>query len=414
MHYSSFKPLICTAMLSLMGMSAHSTQHTDTLTTRRGDRVILTYDLTITDSQVKFDAQKPRIPMSTNLAKDSKGKQDNIKAVIFDRRGDFRDAKWKGDDFKLTPFSVPAELDYEKNEDGFYILGTSLPITFSRKSTNITSIELPIYIAIYEKKNNYKLVDKVRAPLKIDVTNTKQPRQSATSGTKLVEVNTTLDVEEDNSDITSALASIDQIHRLLPLETAYPFSETLNQEKYALNSLKSRITDKATIEKINDVMMEIAEREHELKVAADQAAKDELQRQEALQQQQKEEEEARLQAQEEKERVQEEKQQKRTIWMIIIGVIVAAVMLIVNGVVKYFRDLKQQKNIMQMQSDLTNEALSDAKRRSREIAYNKAHQIKKDVKKKLREKAQAKKESKADTKGKTGKSSSTNTEIRSI
>lgn len=392
---------------------AHSAQHTDTLTTTRGDRVILDYDLTITDNQVKFDAQKPRIRLSTALTKDCKGKPDNVKAVIFDRRGNFGDTKWKGD-LLPKPFSVPSELNYEKNDEGFYILGSSMPITFTRKNSEILSIELPIYIAIYEKKNNYKLVDKARVPLKVNVNNiARQSRQSSQSS-QLIEVNTTVDVEEDNSDITNALTSVSQIRRLLPLETAYPFSETLNQEKYYLNSVKSRITDKETLELINEVMTEIAERERELKAQADAEIKSEQRRQEELQQKQREEEEARILAQEEKEREQEEKQQKRTIWMVIIGVIVAVVMFISNAVLKYFRDLKQQKNIMQMQADLTQEAQSEAKRRAREIAYNKAHQVKKEVKNKIREKAKTKNVTKTEPKKKVSKEKSTNTKIRSI
>ena len=72
-----------------------------------------------------------------------------------------------------------------------------------------------------------------------------------------------------------------------------------------------------------------------------------------------------------------------------LGAIILAILGFVgNAVFKHFRDLRNQKNIMQMQESIARQAGQDATRRARELARNKAHQAVNRGKGKLRESVQ--------------------------
>lgn len=142
--------------------------------------------------------------------------------------------------------------------------------------------------------------------------------------------------------------------------------------------LKNQTSDPEIVAKINEVLKLGTERERELKSlqesdAAAAAAADKAEQQ-AMMEQQKAEAEAQQREAEEKARKQEEKQQKRTLWMIVGGVLLGILGFVGNGIFKHFRDVKSQKNIMQMQESLTRQAQNEATRRSREIVRNRTHQ----------------------------------------
>ena len=61
--------------------------------------------------------------------------------------------------------------------------------------------------------------------------------------------------------------------------------------------------------------------------------------------------------------------------MIIGGAILAIFGFIGNAVFKHFRDINNQKSILQMQQSLAQQAEHEAGRRSREIIRNRAHQL---------------------------------------
>ena len=176
--------------------------------------------------------------------------------------------------------------------------------------------------------------------------------------------------EADNDDILSALASIELIKQLLARETEVPFSQTLQMEIFNLRSLKSKIKDPDVTGRINEVMLMCTDKEQELKAAGQSAELAAKAEQQALLEQQKQE-----QAEAEQEaREQQEKQQKRTIWMIIGGAILAVLCFIGNGIFRHFREVRNQKNIMQMQESLARQAQHEAGRRVNEVVRNKAHQ----------------------------------------
>lgn len=365
------------ALLSILSVSA--TEVRDTVWTRQNDKIILIYNVTSDNGQMSIDFSRPRIIPSSASNKACKGEIDRLKVVVFDRIGDFGKTRWSG----LSPeaFMVPSGLSHDKTSDGYYILGESLPIEFQNPSNTKADVKLPMYIAVYDKKQSYRIIGSSKTPLTVSSSISGPSHAGKREGTRggveteRIAVTSSEELEADNADITSALSSIDMIKELLDRETEVPFSQTLQMEIYNLRSLKNQIKEPDVVNKINDVLILCSDKERDLKAAQNQSALAAKAQEQALIQQQKQEAEAQQKAAEEKAREQEDKQQKKTLWMIIGGVILAMLGFIGNAIFKHFRDIRNQKSIMQMQESLAKQAEHEAGRRSREIIRNKAHQV---------------------------------------
>lgn len=372
----------------------------DTIYTRQNDQIILTYDLSSNGNDVSLRIDnKPRIIPSENLRKACKGDLSLLKVVLFDRVGDLGKVKWNG--MSPTAFMIPSGLTYDKSTDGFYILGESAPISFSKKTSEKRDIKFPLYIAVYEKKQTYKLVGSSSQPLKVSIGKASSgSSRSVRIGTETerITIQTSEDIEITNEDIAKALSSIQMVRQLLASETELPFSQTLQMEIYNLRSLKDRVKDTDVIERINEVLLSCNDKERELKDSQREALLAAQAQEQALLAQQKAEEEVRQKEAEDKARIHEEKQQKRTLWMIIAGVILAILAFLGNAIFKHFRDIRNQKSIMEMQESLAKQAEHEASRRSREIVRNKVHKVANKGKSKMRESIQNTGKTKKDNK----------------
>lgn len=386
MRYSSVYAILLLVLLASLTTSAK--EFRDTLLTRQGDRIIVSYSLTPDGDRLLLTVPRPpRIIPSESLRKECKGDLTRLKTVVFDQVGNNSSVKWKG----LTPsaFMVPAGTGYEKSDEGYYILGESSPLTFSPATGARKTVRLPVYIALYEKKRNYRIVSAASQPLSVSLTVSSAGVASAGGArTERIAVTSKEELEADNDDVANALGSIRMIRQLLDTETELPFSQTLTMEVQNLRTLKDRIRNEEVTEKINELFLDLNQKERELKEAEKQASLSAEARQQALQEQQKQEAREQQQQAEEKARVREEKQQKRTLWMTLGAIILAILGFVGNAVFKHFRDLRNQKNIMQMQESIARQAGQDATRRARELARNKAHQAVNRGKGKLRESVQ--------------------------
>lgn len=362
-------------LLSLVSLDLGAKEVCDTLTAPNYGRIIIRYNLEANDSQVTLTVSgPPRIIPSEALRQTCKGDVSRLKLVVFDRVGAYGATKWAGD----TPraFMVPAGLRYTESQEGFYILGQSQAVAFSRLTPDEIRLDLPLFVALYEKKQTYRIVDGGKISWHISVPKVAEKRRGEEPATdpERIAIQTRVELDSDNADVVNALNSISLIRQLLANETQAPLSQTLNMELANLRLLKGRITDPEVLDKISQVIVECSEKERQLLNEQKAAQQAETAKQEDKIQQQKQEEEARRLAEEEKERIKEEKRQKRTIWMVIGGALLAVICMIGNGIFKHFHDLNSQKSVMEMQMKLTQQAESEAKRRTREIVRNKTHQ----------------------------------------
>ncbi len=378
---------IACAILISTSLAAFSKEVKDTLYTRQGDKIILSYGLATEGERISVNIfGTSRVIPSEKLLEECKGDLTKLKIVIFDQVGNYGNVKWNG----ITPsaFMVPSGLSHDKSDEGYYILGESAPIVFVKSGNGAQIVKFPVYIVLYEKKRTYRIINSSSQTLNISIGGVAPRGQQVTrpgSEIEKIAVRSDEELEADNDDVTKALSSIGLIRQLLESETELPFSQTLTLEIQSLRALKDRINDDAVIEKINTLFIDLNQKEKDLKEAQRQASLSAQAQQQALQAQQLQEEEKRQKAAEEEARMREEKQQKRTFLMIIGGVLLAVVGFIGNAVFKHIRDVNNQKSIMQMQESLTRQAQNEAGRRSREIVRNKAHQMANKGKSKLRE-----------------------------
>lgn len=392
--------VVCLLLVLCLPLSVFAKFVKDTLETHQNDQIILTYDLSVDGENMLITLdKKPRIIPSENLRKTCRGDLELLKVVLFDRVGDFGNVKWNG--ISPSAFMVPSGFDYDKSNDGFYILGESAPISFTKNDADKREISFPLYVAVYEKKRTYKLVDSTIKPLIISEAKftSGTSRNARTSiETERIAIQTSEELEADNEAITKALSSMQMIRQLLATESELPFSQTLQMELYTLRSLKDEIKDSDVIEKINEVLLLCNDKERELKETQRNATLAAQAQEQALIAQQKVEAEARQKEAEETARRQEEKQQKRTLWMIIGGVVLAVFAFIGNAIFKHFRDIRNQRSIIEMQASLAKQAEHEAGRRSREIVMNKTHQVANKGKSKMRESLQNTVKTKKNTK----------------
>lgn len=364
-------------LLTLIGVTCSAKQVKDTLITRSNDRIIITYNIKAEDNEIVIDFPSPPIIRpSDKLRSLCKGELGKLKVVIFDRVGNFGKVKWKG----LNPnaFVIPPGVSYDRSSSGYFILGECQQLRFNTSSTAKFKINLPVFIAAYEKKQTYNVLTSTGQPLPVSYKakeRAKKGVRQTSMETELVAVQSSVEVEAQNEDLLNAMASIQLVEELLQNETEYPMSESLRMEIYNLRSMKNRLKEGEVIEKINALLLKCSEKEKELKDGMNSAALAAKAEEQALIEQQKQEEQAREKEAEEKAKIQEEKQQKRTLWMIIGGVLLAILGFVGNAVFKHFRDVRNQRSIMQMQESIARQAEHEATRRTREIVRNKAHQM---------------------------------------
>lgn len=363
-------------LLAIMPFTLPATVLRDTLTTTQNDKIILTYELSQYGTQVtvRLD-QPPRITPGDALRKECKGDLSRLKVVIFDRIGDFGQVKWRG--MAPAAFMVPAGLSYEKSSDGYFIAGQSpATLKFNKRQSSAVNLAIPVHIAVADKKQTYRLVRSTSRQLNIKTGLTGATSVAYTTPQAVADQapDASDEDEEDESDeIAKAQASINMVTVMLAAETEVPFSQSLQMEIFNLRAIKDRINDQSTISAINNVLLQCNEKERILKDEMKMQASAAQAQQDSLLAQQKAQEEARLKDAEDKARRQEEESQTRTMWFIIGGVILTILALVGNATIKHFRDVRNQKNIMQMQQSIAKQASNEASRRSTEIVRNTAH-----------------------------------------
>ena len=164
-----------------------------------------------------------------------------------------------------------------------------------------------------------------------------------------------------------------------------PFSESLQDEIRFIREQKREITDAELLSQISDVL-----RMYEDKKAAleEQASAAQIAAQQAA------EEKARREAEEIRTRndslmaaqqEQAEKDKKRNLWMIIGGVILAILAFIGNQVFQSFRSNRTQKNMMDIQQSIANQAEAEAKRQARNAIRGTTNRTVNQAKNKVRE-----------------------------
>lgn len=368
-------------LYALVGLWAKEV--TDTLESTKGDRMIVTYDITQNNGQIviKFVGAKKRLGQ-TNRNKYKK--LDEVAVIFFDKVGNFGDnIEFSGID--IEAFMRPSNINYSGTRDGYFILNENPTMSLELKSTQSAKLSIPMYLAHYEGKKHYKVFCRCEnLVIKIPSKKTAGISFGETSLFTTQTITSQEEIEGSFTDVDEANILINKISDLLNEQDEYPFSDELKQAISSLRDKSYRITDNKVSSKINEVLAICKLKEDELKGNA--KAMEETAKREAELEAKRAEEQAKAHQDSiaAAAKLQAEKEKKQNLWLIIGGVVLAILAFIGNQIFQHIRNVKNQKSIMDMQETVVKRAENEAKRRARNMAQSQINRVQGEARRKTR------------------------------
>lgn len=371
------------ALFLLLCSGIWAKEVTDTLESTKRDRVIVTYDITQNNGQVviKFIDAKKRLGRTF---KDKYKKLDEVVVLFFDRMGNYGDeTEFSG--ISPDPFMVPSGVSYKISRDGYFLLNDNQKLSLELKSAETEELKIPIYIAHYEGKHRYKVFSSC-GDLTIKLSKHKQTVNPSNPTTQLTTQTITSQEELDGSDADGVVANslINRITGLLEEQEEYPFSDELKQAISSLREISYRPIDSNLSSRIGEVLAACNLKEKELKANANAAAEAAAKKAELQAKKAQEEALARQDSIAAAAQQKAEKDRKQNLWLIIGGVILAILAFVGNQTFQHFRNVKNQKSIMDMQQNVVKRAEDEAKRRARNMAHSQINRVQGEVRRKTR------------------------------
>lgn len=367
----------------LASLFVQAREVTDTLESTKGDRVIVTYDITQHNGQVtiKFLDAKKKLGRTF---RDKYKKLDEVAIVFFDRTGNYED-KTEFSGINTDALMVPKEIKFKSSKDGYFLLKDNPSLEMEFKSGENAELSIPFFIAHYEGKHCYKVFSRCE-DLKIKLSKRSSSKVQDVTERQLSTQTITTQEELDGADADVAVANslINRINGLLAEQEEYPFSDELKQAISSLREISYRPIDGNLSARIGEVLAACNLKEKELKSQA-KAAEDAAAKNAALQAKLAEE-----QAQARQDSIAAVAQQKadedrkQNLWLIIGGVILAVLAFIGNQTFQHFRNVKNQRSIIDMQQNVVKRAEEEAKRRTRNMAQSQINRLQGEARRKTR------------------------------
>ena len=366
-------------LLLLISLCASAREVTDTLYSTTNDRVIVTYSITQKGNKVDLQFQSVRKRLSDRHQSSYYKEIDKIQTFFFDRIGISKEMQFTGE----TPSAIvfPAKAKYKKSNYGYYIVEQKPVLSFELESEKATSFTVPIYLAHYEGKQQYKIFSSCGDLVIQLATGSHQSKDSGQSKGKTT--NQQKNGEDDEEDDGTAelndeaLSLIGSIMSSLPRQDTLPMESTLERKVDNLVDLQSKIKDKHIARQIEETLTAYNDRKKELgkkiegrakQIAEDNAftncnTKEEFERYARQYPNGRHVDKAKEKIQEfdDKAKEEEKSKKKRTIWMIIGGALLAILLFVGNQALQSFRNMRTQRSIMQMQKEATSRAESKAR-----------------------------------------------------
>ena len=349
-------------------------EYKDTLISIDGyDSFILTYTIDVIDN-------KGVIEFHNVIKKQIGGKKrkrypiKDVDVVFFDKVGGYDEGiKFTG--LEPEAFSVPSNLAYSKSESGYFFLKDQPSLSFIIKGNDTVTLSIPLYFAHYEKKSEYKLISKFEC-FQVSLSREIGISQPVVKNEIVTEpVTSTYEIEPDNEYAIKVQELIGRFEEQLQEEYEHPFSRTLEDLREELKEYKKCCDDKDLKKKINDCLDQYDEKEKEIKEKKSLDARKERERAEELARLEKEREQARQDSLALVQQQKAEEEKKRNIWMIVGGMIFAVVCFAGNQVFQHFRNIRNQKSMMEMQQDIARRAEYEAKRHAYNYTRNKTNEM---------------------------------------
>ena len=261
----------CSAFLFLLlawSIDVSAKEIKDTLFSAQGDRIIVSYNQTLSGDQLGIRFSNVQKKLSEGNLKKYK-KLDEVAVVIFDRTGNYRDVKFDG--MATSAFMVPSDVHYNSSSDGYYLLKDNPSLQFSVASDK-SELSIPLYLAHYEGKRHYKVfaqcgVLKIKAKATSKASgggSSASPGAASQSQQGEVVISTEELVDEGVSPVDEAMIRVNSLRQMLEKATKVPFAEELTHEASMLRELRFKVTDEAVTKQINDVLAAYDDKKQQL------------------------------------------------------------------------------------------------------------------------------------------------------
>lgn len=356
---------------------------TDTLESSKRDRVIVTYDITQNNGQItiKFLDVKKKLG---GTYREKYQKLNEVAVLFFDRTGNYEDdMEFSG--INTDAFMIPKEVKYKASKDGYFLLNDNPTLTMELKYSENAVLSIPLFIAHYEGKHRYKVFSRCEN-LNIYLSKKKSVRVQDVSTQQLM-TQTIISQEEmegTDADVAVANSLINRINGLLAEQEEYPFSDELKQAISSLREISYRPIDSDLSSRIGEVLSACNSKEKVLKEeakAAEYAAARNAEIQAKLAEEKAQARQDSIAAVAQKKA---EENRKQNLWLIIGGVILAILVFVGNQLFQHFRNVKNQKSIMDMQQNVVRRAEDEAKRRARNMTQSQINRVQGEARHKTR------------------------------
>ncbi len=420
-------------LLIFLSSSLYAEEMSTTLHTPDGGKVNIRYDVNVNEEGV---ATVKILNLQKKLGVGNNENLERIKVLFFDKSGGYSEDQFISD-IATEALMIPSdEINYSRSTDGIVWLDNHPEIKLKllkKKST----LSIPVYLVRYLKKHKYRILGNCgNWQIDLEVPSQTGGKSSGTNDRSKRTLTTIEEVEDTSelSDTETAVILINRIEELLENSPSDRLPEGLDFYAGQLRELEFRIRDDRFKARISKILKDVERKKEDVKKYSD-----ELHNRENSELALMEEEknvrsnieylnerlenistlsendvaemkiianEIRRQSHsvsdpelsvemtnvadrcDEEIRKIDESKKRRNIWMIIGGIFLGFLMLIGNQVFQHFRNLRNQKNILEMQEKLAKQAQNEAARRVRGLAYNKMAQTRNSVRGKVTKKVE--------------------------
>lgn len=362
-------------LASLIPVLSAASVVSDTLTTRQGDRIIVSYSIVQQNNELSVKFLGTKVKLSDMR---SKRNQDNIKPVIFERTGTYEEVSFS--DMVPESFMIPAGVDYMPQK-GYLFLSGQAVLKFRVSAEKEIALDIPVYLSEYLKKGKYRLIARSG---NLEIKYSPAAQVTVFPDTRIDTAPALPEISPEDEDGLMILESIETINRLLEIQNSLPFSDGLQYELTKLRFMSEKSKDRAIIRAVRETLerSDVIKRELEDKAKEEQRQVALKAEEEARQQMEKEQEKLEIQAEEQK--AEEEARRKRTIWMVLAGIAMSVLAVVSNQLLQHFRNIRNQKSMLEMQRSIAFQAENAAKRKARGYVTKKTRQAVSTVQKKGR------------------------------
>lgn len=380
------KNFFITFILLFSYISIWAREVTDTLESSMNDRVIITYNIVQKDGKVTIEFYKARTILGrTN--RDKYKKIDKVAVVFFDKIGIYEDnTVFSG--IETRAFMRPKGVKFSNESgDGYYLIKDRPKLSIELKSVESIELSIPLYLANYEGKQRYEVFSRCdKKELKINLSKKKSVREREESTLQMATQTITTQEEMDGTDVNVIMANklIISINELLDKQDRYPFTDALSTAINQLRDISIQPIDNNLSSRICEVLSACDQKEEELKAKAKAAEETAAKNAEIQAKLAEEQAQARQDSIAAVVQQKAEEERKQNLWLIVGGVILAVLAFVGNQTFQHFRNVKNQKSIMDMQQNVVRCAEDEAKRRAQSMTRNQINRVQGEAKRKTR------------------------------